>query len=158
MSLEITYRYSPLEYLLAHCYTVPRMPIVKVAFVLIVAINILLSFMSDHDFVFKVIMASMGTIFGMGTGLIFVTFMMVITSWSRKEQSVAVNESGVRVTTGDKEVRASWTSFLKLHVSGRFVFVKVDNGCHMAIPRRAFESEGAEEAYVNLIESKVRSS
>ena len=154
--MQVTYRYSIFELISMHCYTMPRMPFVKYLFIGIFAFNMFVSMGSNQSLIPQVLTALMGAVFALVAGLVAMVLVVLITKRARAEQTTMFAEDGVVMKHSDKELKAGWASFLKMHIGDNFIFVKMDTGCHLVIPRRAFADKNAEERCVELIGAKVK--
>jgi hypothetical protein len=134
----------------------PRMPFVKYLFIGFFVIDIYLSIGKDQEIVFQIIKAAMGASIAVSIGLAIAVLVALLQQQAYIEQTTIVSEDGITSKKSDKESKAGWTSFLKMHVSEKFIYVKMDNGCHLVIPRRAFKDKDLETQCIEMIGSMVK--
>jgi hypothetical protein len=154
--MEISYRYSFSEYFRMNCYTMPRMPFVKYLFIAVLVVNIFLASGEDQDIVTQIVVSIIGASFAVAVGLAFAVLLALLSKRAYFEQTTIVDEDGITNKQSDRESKAGWASFLKMHVNEGFIYVKMDNGCHLVIPRRAFTNKEQEDQCIEFIGTKIK--
>lgn len=134
-----------------HLYTIPRTPFF-ISFVALIYILFLFFFLRQDLMGLAVFYAFVPTAGCALIGLFGATLPVLFSEQAKSARHVTLNENGIEVTLVGRTTYISWHEVKsRFNVSGH-IFMKLENGSHLMIPRPVVTSEiaGAIASGINI--------
>ena len=152
--IEIEFSYSTVDLLVANLHVLPRMRAVQA----IVAATFLFFLVANGDegLGFALFSAAFLTPLVCVAVYLLTSLIIVATKESRAARAVAVDERRVTMRYNGKTISYDWITITGAHRGPRFIYLAVDNGSSMAIPRRALRGPRDEAALLTFAGNRMR--
>lgn len=153
--MEFKFRYSVSDLISSHLYTLPRMPVLKYGALALFAFFAVTSFDLEKGLLKSFFMALIPAVLCSMVGLSAAILTVLLNKEARSEREMIFSDEKIENICGNKASSIDWSAVKGINRKTSFIFMKMDNGCHIALPSHAFPDEKSKSEFIEYANDKI---